>query len=1662
MTRVCRLVGLATALAIPTATLADGFDNGFEGNDLGGWQLDPAPPADTVEVIEGPEGPALFPIYNSFELAPDGQVSPRLGDYMLRLGTPKLNNETQNRGVNGISQEFVAESPALAIALRLFSTDHRGDDILRISLSDSSGLELASDNTFEFNNAAGDNCRASCEATIDTGKRKDVIDSGWQDIQFSGLAAGEIYTLRIELEAGQNESLSSWLYVDGVNAPPTASINFNPGQSGPAVEGDFVVFDCLDSVDPENSELACIWTAEFAGVSPQPIIGRTVVYSFPNDGTGTINLEVTDGEESTTASTSITIQNQEPLVNALNVEVLPGASVDLVCRFADPGAADTHSVDISVSGGTTGDIEIDTENVPALSSGVARTSFTAPEQAGDISGSCSVTDDSGSTGSDNFTISVLEVAALQDRVAANTGSTVGMPQVLPTDQSSLGGLKDPNSLAVYEIRLPNGGPLPAGTEVSVTAKFPVDYDIVLLNGSTETISAAPWVSAPFVSAPFVSAPFVSVPFVSAPFVSAPFVSAPFVSAPFVSAPFVSAPFVSAPFVSAPFVSAPFVSAPLTTSLWEQPGFLFENFPLSQLAGAPDGSNISGIDVSFQDLGALGSGDLTNEAVFVKGLSAEFGTNTEQLLVEIGPGEQGLYLAVIPQAGSFSAAPFNLEVEAAIPPETASLLGPACAGTPLVANPSTGIETLRAYGSKTLIVTQKQRMMATFDMDDAEWEAWMLAMDPFFSHPSVQATVISVPGNWYDTADMEPCNVQAQNAVAANIKGAIDSARTEATQFVQLMGSLDIIMPYYLPDETQTGNEALFAADLLTLPGTPLGVAISEGYMLTDAFYVDADPQPFNGRLLYLEDISISRLVETPGEILANAQRFVETGGVINILSVEAGTPGAGTQSTGYDFFIDGTDVINDILDSDYPGTNTTRNDDSWDAATLRCQFFGAGENCSKPISAVNAVNAHMSYNAGLTAKGFNCQYRPQMFPELCADEIIDPLGEVFLSTESASIYEDPDADGPAIAINGVTFSIGCHSGLSVPDAWGLPEILDLPLDPAKDWVQELGTWVGSYNFAYGDTDVADRGTEGIMPLVIANFAEGMSLGQALTEAKWQYGAGLFEFGVYDEKSLVGLNLFGMPQATLESSVTTSTLATSAAGSASGTSTGDELVVNLEETDTGGPTINSSAGGSIDLHSNDKGIWYSISGNAQAIVGRPLLPVLKPFELRPVGTTSVHAVALRGGTFTTYLDEDPVFPAQTHDLVTDISEPQPCVETLSPSLIASVNTFDSPNGLLQSLVIQPGQFKCTDSPAAQDADGYQVNGDFRIWNSIDLELLHPATVALDSDRQPPEVTRQDLLGDPATGIVNATLDAEDPSGIREVIALVYRDDDGLPGGTGTATPYSTTTRNGDGLFELVLPNAFDNLLSFQYIDEAGNITAKTLKGALLRAIEVTIRTSIISQGSSTQVVVEIGDFDKLVAPYMVVDFGDGSEPLLLELDEPDPELFELVNNPDGSATVTIDYDYSGFTGNSITIRVEVRSAGGLGNDEKTISLCSDQEGDVSIPAADIIGCGVTSEGTELTIDVILAADIAADIQYRLVLPDTNTQIKYADGSVTGPKNLKISASAVSSDRISFTFDARRLNWDGVAPFRFLFQTQDGVSGGQGQGFVDSTDVKLYEP
>ena len=643
---------------------------------------------------------------------------------------------------------------------------------------------------------------------------------------------------------------------------------------------------------------------------------------------------------------------------------------------------------------------------------------------------------------------------------------------------------------------------------------------------------------------------------------------------------------------------------------------------------------------------------------------------------------------------------------------------------------------------------------------------------------VRARVISVPSTLFDDADMQPCNIDAQNEAAESLRALIQAQLNgEPIEYVQLMGSFDILPPFYTPDDTSTGFEGLFASDLLIQPNTPLAVGIAEGNNITDAPYTDRVAQPFRGRSLYIEDLPIARMVEHPDDMLEAATRFVASNGQIDVTRI---------FTSGYDFFKDGTAATNLELGA-LPAPLDTLNNDFWTADELRCGFLGEGPGCNTPPLGV--VNAHYSYNALLTAAGF-----------LSGDP-----SEVVGSIES---FEK---------LTGLILSIGCHSALTVPDAWALP--LDLPISTARDWAQEQGGWLGSYTFAYGDTVVADRGTEGIITLIARELVAGATVGRALVDSKQRYALRQFEFTEYDEKSMIALTALTMPQYRLAQTATSSPNPPGA---------GSDGALDLT-------LIEEGASSTVTLgynnNSNDLGTWYDLNGTAHSVFSRPLLPLYRAFEQRPRGDgTLAHGVLVRGGKYHDRLDVDPVFSAMSHDLISTIDEPEACARSLVPSRLGSLSTFDTAADTLQSLNVHTAQFRCAAEPGEPAPS--PVTGTLRLYDDLTLELTHPLQPEQDSDFQPPVVTQQDIQR--GANDVVVTLNASDNLGIREIVVLIYMDLDGAPGGDGMVSSVSSGNLVGTtGPWQINLPGAGNRPLAFQYVDLAGNITVKTLKGGLYR-------------------------------------------------------------------------------------------------------------------------------------------------------------------------------------------------------------------------------------
>ena len=119
-------------------------------------------------------------------------------------------------------------------------------------------------------------------------------------------------------------------------------------------------------------------------------------------------------------------------------------------------------------------------------------------------------------------------------------------------------------------------------------------------------------------------------------------------------------------------------------------------------------------------------------------------------------------------------------------------------------------------------------------------------------------------------------------------------------------------------------------------------------------------------------------------------------------------------------------------------------------------------------------------------------------------------------------------------VNGrLLFTVGCHSGLNVPDT--LPAYAGGDADVQrrfKDWAQAYGAgaasvYVANTGFGYGDTDVADL-SERLYDHFASNLNSGGTVGEQWIRALHQYYAEPSNYDVIDEKVMIEANMYGLP------------------------------------------------------------------------------------------------------------------------------------------------------------------------------------------------------------------------------------------------------------------------------------------------------------------------------------------------------------------------------------------------------------------------------------------------------------------------------------------------------------------------------------------------------
>ena len=299
-------------------------------------------------------------------------------------------------------------------------------------------------------------------------------------------------------------------------------------------------------------------------------------------------------------------------------------------------------------------------------------------------------------------------------------------------------------------------------------------------------------------------------------------------------------------------------------------------------------------------------------------------------------------------------------------------------------------------------------------------------------------------------------------------------------YLVLVGD-DLMLPFYrVPDDAYIANESAYALRSTVVAGNSTRAALELGYILTDDFYGDRTPLRWRGRELYVPDLAIGRLVETPSEMVEVIDTFLNA------------NPLHATSAfvSGYDFLVDGAAAIGDLFAAG--GLSVTPLiGEGWDAAALYSNWLETPRD-------VASVNAHFDHWQALPAAG-------------------------------AMALDASSVTAPTLDLDGTLhLSMGCHSGYNVHDGHASG---GEPVDFAQALAGQGAWWIGNTGYGYGmDDSIAF--SEQLMRFYAQRLTSesNVPVGEALRWAKARYLGGVPSdgFGTYDEKIMIETTLYGLP------------------------------------------------------------------------------------------------------------------------------------------------------------------------------------------------------------------------------------------------------------------------------------------------------------------------------------------------------------------------------------------------------------------------------------------------------------------------------------------------------------------------------------------------------
>ena len=1054
------------------------------------------------------------------------------------------------------------------------------------------------------------------------------------------------------------------------------------------------------------------------------------------------------------------------------------------------------------------------------------------------------------------------------------------------------------------------------------------------------------------------------------------------------------------------------------------GFNFDQIPLSEAVFLPspyDNINQKDIDISETVFA-----NISETGYRVSAVSANDGFNKETLLVRV-LSEDDIYLAVASD-GEFGS-PYTLQVENSVPTSLEAISNGACVAQEFVQN---GVNTLSAiaadsnHGDSVMYVVNPQRMKAKYGE-----QRWSQLNSELKTLAQLEGGKILEVHEVLKYADMDknPCDVAKANIVATAIRNAI-STSLGSTENIVMVGD-DSMLPFYRAIDPSDFTERDYVANTRLSVSSPMYSAMFNSYILTDKYYAsDYDISIMPGNLL-IPNWGVSRLVETPEDIIASIHHHKENSYGINMKTA---------MVSAYDIVVDGGKEIANTLSgalTDGGFDNVTEVpfnfdlNNPWYASDIRCYMLGDEAIPGCASKDIVSLNGHFTHDMLISQAAYN---EVQCDPAL-SDEECDELK--FLYPSNVKESTDGNISGNYI------YTPGCHGGLNVPSPANISLLEgdsrnfkydDFP----ESYLSKGATYLASTGYGVAGVNTIAY-SEKLMDWNTKTLVRGGSAGLAVADAETTYIINALYEGLsgYDIKAMYQNTLYGFSHTVLTPGIDTPIVETAGeCGTAPNASFSLTVLDGSVQNDMEPVTLNK-------VCTTDAGDYYEVDGSTNSVINRPIQP-LAGYSFTSTETGDIHGIVVEQSSYTDELI-DPVFLTPSTDNDRDVNEASFCqVGRYWPSKLVDYSNSDTDT----SLQFTAGQFICDDEAESIGTQRLYTQATVRVLRSTSSDYTSPVIHSVE-----PQINE--------LGNVVYFVAASDASGINQITLTIYLDN--------SIKTITSSQLSGDGSYEIELSPedsqlALNNSTSVTVIDGANNTAVASSKGRGMKQILVNIKEdNLVSTLSPKKLTVTIPDFAlrKAAANSMsyVWDFGDGhyETGALFNGEDIHPDV--VVNGDSASITTTHTYD----TDSNIKVKFKVTdSSGGIGSDDLTLRYCGDPAEFSSVNAdGDLVQCDVNSAGTNISM-LFKVADggmISPDFQYRLYLDYTNDgvsdlKLTFDNNSIGKTNKVNNLTATVNGSVLTISFDLEKTGWTPDLPLNWYMETQSGVAKGKTIGSADA--------